>query len=174
MLFWFCVYRSRQGKPLIAAQKNEKLNSYFFYFTGRRLWRHNSATMTITKMADHSLKSGKYKKKAWLVHQFTRLTALDASMRKKDLILNFFFLFFRLTDCLKMPRESLDKHRIQKPLPYRKREFIHLFVGGVYKLSAMWGQIPLHRVGSALVDLSAQIPPSYDVALQSHSLVRLY
>ena len=41
-------------------------------------------------------------------------------------------------------------------------------------LSPMPGRITLHRVGSGLVDLSAQIPPSYDVALQSHSLVKLY
>ena len=37
-------------------------------------------------------------------------------------------------------------------------------------LSPLPGGIALHRVGSGLVDLSAQIIPSYDVALQSHSL----
>ena len=37
-------------------------------------------------------------------------------------------------------------------------------------LSPMPGRIALHRVGSGPVDLSAQILPSYDVALQSHSL----
>ena len=33
----------------------------------------------------------------------------------------------------------------------------------------MPGRIALHRVGSGLVDLSAQILPSYDVVLQSLS-----
>ena len=37
-------------------------------------------------------------------------------------------------------------------------------------LSPIPGRITLHRVGSGLVDLPAQILPSYDIALQSHSL----
>ena len=40
---------------------------------------------------------------------------------------------------------------------------------GFTVLSSIPARIPLHRVGS-LVDLSAQILSSYDVALQSHSL----